>query len=170
MSAQFEYHRLDLVADAHAAPGDLPQLDAGGAIVAFRGRLPANDESPNDAPAASAARAVAESPARGLLLPLSTSDLGAVPAWNSYALHLAAGEHRANLIREFAGRAVRAVGGWIAARRAAAAAARERAIVRATLRRLDARTLRDLGLHRSEIGLIPREAVFAGSTRDCSHG
>ena len=115
----------------------------------------ANDEFPDDAPAAGAANARRDPSRPGQLLPgQGLSDLGAVPRWTSHSLHLAAGQHRSRALGSYAlALARRGVAALSAARTRWRQARRAKAVY-AALARLDHRTLRDLGLHRSDVGCV----------------
>jgi len=159
-----ELQRLELAFDAPAVvPRKRAQsLDVVDAASLPQDLRPANDESPDDAPAAGAANAhrASSNPAR-LLPGRGFTDLGAVPQWTSHSLHLAAGQHRSRRLGALALELARRGAAALTAARTRWHQTRRAKAVYASLARLDHRTLRDLGLHRTEIGCVRREPFEA---------
>lgn len=159
-----ELQRLELAFDAPAVvPRERVQpLDVVEAASLPQDLRPANDESPDDAPAAGATNAHRASSNPGRLLPgRGMTDLGAVPQWTSHSLHLAAGRHRSRTLGRFVLGLARRGAAALSAVRTRWHQTRRTKAVYAALARLDKRTLRDLGLHRSEIGCVRREPFDA---------
>jgi uncharacterized protein YjiS (DUF1127 family) len=145
--------RLELAADAPAvvALDNLRLLDVVDAATLPHDLRSANDESPDDAPAASAAIANRAQSSPGQLLPgRGLTDPGAVPQWTSHSLRLAAGRHRSRVLGALLLAAARRSMAALSAVRTRWRQKRRARAVQAALHRLDHRTLRDLGLHRSE--------------------
>ena len=159
-----ELQRLELASDAPAVVSRdrFRSPDVVDAASLLRDLRPANDESPDDAPAAGVANARRASSRPGQLLPgQGSTDLGAVPQWTSHSLHLAAGRHRSRTLGTFVLELARRGAAALSAARTRWHQTRRARAVYASLARLDHRTLRDLGLHRTEIGGVRREPFDA---------
>ena len=156
-----ELKRLELAADAPAVVlRSVRPLDVVDAVSVPRDLRSANDESPDDAPAASVANTHPAPSSSGQLLPgQGLTDLGAVPQWTSYSLHLAAGRHRSRVLAALLVALAERVRTRVSAARVRWHQTQRAKSLQATLARLDHRTLRDLGLHRSEIGGVRRAPV-----------
>lgn len=157
-----ELQRIELVPDAPTTvpPRDFRPLHVAGSVALRWDSAPANDESPDDAPAASAARTPRDRSSSSPLPPgrMAASDLGAVPQWTSYALNLAAGEHRSRLLAEIATKLARRGARLVRAWHTRLREERRVRVAHAELSRLDERTLRDVGLHRFDMSSVAREA------------
>jgi uncharacterized protein YjiS (DUF1127 family) len=152
-----ELQRLELASDAPAVVSreKFRPLDVVDAAPLARDLRSANDESPDDAPAASAANAHRDlSRPRQLLPGQGSTDLGAVPQWTSHSLRFAAGRHRSRVLGAFALELARRSAAALSAARTRWQQTRRAKAVYAALARLDHRTLRDLGLHRSDAGFV----------------